>query len=539
MRRSRAHSVVNRPRSAPLALLGIVLAVVAGLVVPSQFTAAAAATDTYSIWPDSSKPSSPAASETRAVELGVQFSSSKEGWVTGIRYYKQSAAQGSTYGTLWSKSGQVLAKATFTSRDGSGWKTANLATPVKLQAGTTYVASYTAPAGRYSADTSNLGSGRNAVSRELTAVQGVYNYSLGFPTSTWASTNYYADVVFTTTNPTASAQPATTATSRTTAPATTAPKTTTTTTTPRTTAPVTTTTTSSTAASGFPNSSNTGYRNAPGYSALTPCSGPIKSNTTYKFCNFSSSTSIGTANSPVSNVTFIGTRFASNALQDANVAIYGDNISFDYSSFEPSAVAKTPVAYTQGYQYGIDIRTAGKVTIDHSDFWGWGNGIQFGQSSQAKPLVVKNTWFHDARSDGGGIDHTDAILSNEGGPSYMVFDHNTIASVGNTQGLALQTESRAYDNVTITNNYFSGFGYTVAIGETIPSTNITFTGNVFGTDFKPVFGSLYSSTKWGSSGNTWKNNKWKVVAGSYYTPTSDDGKYFLPNGAKSTTDFVG
>ncbi len=530
-----------------MALLGVVLAVTTALVVPGQFTAEAAPADTYSIWSESTRPTSPAASESRAVELGVKFSTSREGWITGIRYYKQAAAQGAAYGTLWSESGQILAKAAFSSREGSGWKTANLAAPVRLQAGSSYVASYTAPAGRYSADTSTLGRGRTVVTRDLTATAGVYNYGLGFPRDSWASSNYFADVQFTTTNPNTGTTATQSVTGTTRASTSTSNGGTTTTSTSRSTTPssaattsTTTSTSSSGSAAGFPNSKNTGYKNAPGYPGqLTTCSGPIKSNTTYKFCNFSGGASIGTASNPVSNVTFIGTRFASNALQDANVAIYGDNISFDYSSFEPSAVSKTPVSYNQGYQYGIDIRRAGTVTVNHSDFWGWGNGIQFGQSSQAKPLVVMNSWFHDARSDGGGVDHTDAILSNEGGPSYMVFDHNTIASVGNTQGLALQTVSRAYDHVTITNNYFSGFAYTVAIGETIPSTNVTFTGNVFGTDFKPVYGPLYSSTKWGTSGNVWKNNKWHVVPGSYYTPTSDDGKFWLPNGSKSTADFAG
>jgi len=306
--------------------------------------------------------------------------------------------------------------------------------------------------------------------------------------------------------------------------------------------------------SEWPNAATAGYKSAPDYpGALTvyssaskagvACSGPITSGKTYSFCNFTNGLGVGSSGSPVSNVTFYGCRFASNAVVDANVAVYGDNVTFDYATFEPSADSAPPVTYNQGYQYGIDQRSSGKLTIDHSDFWGWGNGIQFGSSSQTKPLTIRNTWFHDARADGGGVDHTDAILSNNGGKSYMVFDHNTIASVGNTQGLALQTEpgDAPYDHVTITNNYFSGFGYTVAIGEDrVGDTNITFTGNTFGTDFKPVFGVLYDADTWSSAkGNLWRNNKWHVVPGSYYTPTSDDGKYWLPSGSKSTTDYSG
>ncbi len=286
----------------------------------------------------------------------------------------------------------------------------------------------------------------------------------------------------------------------------------------------------------WPNATNTGYKNAPGYPGqLTTFTGTIQSGQTYRFMNFPSGLGIPAG---VTNVTFFGCRFASNATVDANVAVYGDNITFDYSTFEPSAASAPPVAYSKGYQYGIDQRSNSQITVDHSDFWGWGNGIQFRYSTQAKPFVVRNSWFHDARNDGGGVDHTDAILSNEGGPTYMVFDHNTIVSVGNTQGLALQTETRGYDRVTITNNYFSGFGYTVAIGENLQSTNITFTGNTFGTDIKPVFGPLYSDANWSTTaaGNLWRNNKWRVAPGGYSTNTVDDGKFWLPSGALSTTD---
>ncbi len=304
-------------------------------------------------------------------------------------------------------------------------------------------------------------------------------------------------------------------------------------------------TTSPTPPSGslWPDATNTGYKNAPGYpGSLKSCAGPIQSNTRYEFCNFSSGAYIGSSSSHPVNVIFYGCRFASNAVGDANVAIYGDNITFEYATFEPSADTAPPTPYGSGYQYGIDVRFDGQVTVSHSDFWGWGNAIQFGFSTQAKPFVVRNSWFHDARADG-GIDHTDAILSNSGGPSYMVFDHNTIVSVGNTQGLALQTEpdGQHYDHVQITNNYFSGFGYTVAIGEnSIGDTNITFTGNTFGTDIKPVFGVLYDDDTWNSAqGNVWRNNKWKVVPGSYYAPTSDDGKFWWPDGTKRTVDYNG
>ena len=239
---------------------------------------------------------------------------------------------------------------------------------------------------------------------------------------------------------------------------------------------------------------------------------------------------VGSATDHPTNVTFYGSLFESNALEDANVAVYGDNITFDYSTFKPSGASSPPVAYNQGYQYGIDVRSSGQVTVDHSDFWGWGNGIQFGSSSQAKPFVVTNSWFHDARADG-GKDHTDAILENYGGPSYMVFDHNTIVSKGNTNGLALQ--GKGYDHVRVTRNYFSGFGYTVNLGGSTGMTNSCFVGNTFGTDIKPVWGPLYG---WNGSSSVWEGNKWHVAPGGYSTASSDDGKFWLPSGSLSSSE---
>jgi hypothetical protein len=503
--------------------------------------------------------------DTRAVELGVRFRAVAPVSVTGVQFYKDARNTGPHTATLWSSWGTVLATAEFLDETPSGWQTALFDAPVQLQAGYTYVASYHTASGRYVEAEGAFEGGRTLGQRSLVGIAGVYSYGeSSFPTSTWRRSHYYVDVttegaaVPTTPVPTRPAPAPTTPAPTTPAPTsptfTDAPPTRPAPTRPAPTSPSPTdaaptrpapptpappVTERPITAGTFPGASDTGYRNAPGYpGALTSCPLPITSNTTYRFCNFPNGASFGTASNPVSNVTFYGSRFASNAVTDANVAVYGTNITFDYSSFEPSAVATTPVPYAKGYQYGLDIRRAGAVTVDHSDFWGWGNGIQFGNSSQAAPLVVRNSWFHDARSDGGGVDHTDAILSNDGGPSHMVFDRNTIASAGNTQGLALQTESRPYDQVTITNNYFSGFGYTVAIGETIPCTNITFTGNVIGTDFKPVWGILYSATRWGTEGNVWKGNTWNVVPGGY-SSKPDTGKYWLPSGAASTVDFPG
>src|SRR5450755_2707605 len=293
------------------------------------------------------------------------------------------------------------------------------------------------------------------------------------------------------------------------------------------------------APSGFPNASNTGYENAPGYPGqLTNCSGNIKSNTTYRYCNFPGGLAIGSANSHPTNVTFIGCRFASNAVADANVADYGSNIVFSYSTFEPSTAAAgagptspyaSPLANGPGYQYGIDQRSAGALTVENADFWGFAQAIEFGNSSQPAPLVVTNSWIHNPRAPG-GVDHTDGILENYGGVSYMMFNHNSIVGDGNTNALALQGSS-PYNHVTITNNYFSGYGYMVNSGSDTRSTNMVFTGNVWGTDFKPAWGPLYGGAMYNTPGlgGVWANNKIEVQSGTTWMAAGNNGLYWWPN----------
>lgn len=275
----------------------------------------------------------------------------------------------------------------------------------------------------------------------------------------------------------------------------------------------------------WPNGSSTGYKKAPGYpGSLTKFTGTVQSGQTYKFMDFTGETSVGSLLSNVNNVTFIGCRFAASGSQAAVVATYGDNITFQYSTFEPSATATGPVDYSAGYLYGIDQRAPGKITVDHSDFWGWGAGIHLSYSNAAKPVTVKDSWFHDARNDG-GTDTTSAILENVGGgQSSITLTHNTMVSAGNTSAIALQ--GGEYSNLSITGNYLAGFGYTVNLGGK-GSSKVVFTDNTLGEDIKPVSGSV---TGWDASIGTWKGNK--AYSASATT-------FWLPDGKTAATDYAG
>lgn len=285
----------------------------------------------------------------------------------------------------------------------------------------------------------------------------------------------------------------------------------------------------------FPDASTTGYRRATGYSGQSlPRCPAVKSNSIIRNCQ-TGPVDVGSPSNRVVNVTFIGVRF--HGADPALVKIFGDNITFDYCTFEPD-IAFRPgirVAYKDSYQFGIVAdggwySSVGKLTITHSDFWGFGNAIDTDGSTKENPQVFRANWVHDAAEDGGDY-HTDGIgtLSGSGLASYVIVDGNTIESPGNTNGLAFQRGS--YSNFTITNNLFGGFGYTVALWA--PAPNTTFTGNVFSTRLKPDFGPLYPQPFWTSIGSIWRDNRWLVPNGASYGNPADNGKYWTPNGPSS------
>jgi hypothetical protein len=80
----------------------------------------------------------------------------------------------------------------------------SFASPVAVTANTTYVASYHAPVGRYSADENYFTAATTrgpltALSSGTDGVNGVYRYGAAsaFPTTAFRASNYWVDVVFT------------------------------------------------------------------------------------------------------------------------------------------------------------------------------------------------------------------------------------------------------------------------------------------------------------------------------------------------------
>ncbi len=151
-----------------------------------------------------------ATNDTQPVEVGVKFQADVSGWATGVRFFKGAANTGVHVGSLWSSSGALLARVTFTGESASGWQSASFGTGVAIMAGATYVVSYYAPQGRYALTSSGLAQG--AASPPLRAPSGnngVYRYggAPAFPTDSYQNSNYWVDVQFTLTQPSDTSPP--------------------------------------------------------------------------------------------------------------------------------------------------------------------------------------------------------------------------------------------------------------------------------------------------------------------------------------------
>jgi LmbE family N-acetylglucosaminyl deacetylase len=132
------------------------------------------------------------------LELGMLFQSDTAGQITGIRFWKDASETGLHTGTIWSASGTRLASVTFCNETASGWQVQSLATPLSINANTTYVVSVNTGDTYYVDSNGGLASSitNMDLSNVVTANNGVYGPQATFPTSSWANSNYFRDVVF-------------------------------------------------------------------------------------------------------------------------------------------------------------------------------------------------------------------------------------------------------------------------------------------------------------------------------------------------------
>lgn len=309
----------------------------------------------------------------------------------------------------------------------------------------------------------------------------------------------------------------------------------------------------------WPDFSNTGYKNTPAnaeglglsaYSKLTDYSSDMGAdktievtypdNSVISYTHFLAQKVIINGD----NLTFIGCLFEGTNPADNLVQIYANSrVNFYYSTFKPSSFDMPPgndgsvssahnspgTPFDKSWQLATTMNEA-VVHMDHNDIWG-NAGLEMVTGFPNNPSTWTNNYIHDAADTANDVYHHDGIgPQSEGNGGPMLIDHNTIASLGNTNGLALQGDG-VYDHITFTNNYVSGYGYTLAFGILDNATNLTFTGNIFSAELNNMFGPVYSNY-WGGTarGSTWRNNLYQAHTNddNKNYSTSDSGKFWWP-----------
>ena len=171
-------------------------------------------TATTSLWSSSAQPGTVDANDGAAVNLGIRFTSDASGYITGLKFYKSAANTGIHTASLWTGSGQLLATAVFTNESSSGWQQVLFSSPVAVNAGTTYVASYYAPNGHFAVNRNTLSKGFSSGPLSIVPNGGVFQYgnSTAFPNQTYNASNYWVDVVLSVPQPVDTTAPTVTST---------------------------------------------------------------------------------------------------------------------------------------------------------------------------------------------------------------------------------------------------------------------------------------------------------------------------------------
>jgi len=452
----------------PLGAVGVALAFVATLLTGYLVAPVPAnAASNLGLFESSVTPATAAVTSTGAANVGVKFTTTTSGTITGLQFYRSSQQKRSYSGSLWDASGRLIGRTTFQASSTTGWQTANFSRPVAIQAGRYYTASYYASDGRFAVT-------RNAfIARHTTAAGmavpgkgGVFKYSSSNlrPTST-TTTNYMVDVVFTegaTTNPT-----------------------------PPGTDPVPTT--------GWPSSSNTGV---PSGVSLTTYSGP-------------------------STITTDGTVIR-NRVVNGNLNIQASNVQIINSRINGSVDLRSPK--TSGYSFTItdsEVRMPDNLAtgIMRGNFRATRVEVTGGRRSIycEYNCVVEDSYVHLQGGDLGGDAHFSGIRMSQNG----TFRHNTIAcEADRAPGTGCSAALTGYgDTMTVQynlveNNRFIGHlggGATMCAyggsssGKPYPNAHhIRFIDNVFVKGPSGKCGNLGAITAFNptASGNVWQGNTW-------------------------------
>ncbi|MEP7377680.1 MAG: N,N-dimethylformamidase beta subunit family domain-containing protein [Chitinophagaceae bacterium] len=192
----------------------------AGNALANNFTwsfTTASGNPTYSFFQSTDLPQNILVNDGQGIEVGMRFRSSQNGYITGVRYYKGTGATGVHVGSLWTNTGTQLAQAAFITETPSGWQQVSFSSPVAITADVTYVISCFSPSGDYASSKPYFTD--NLVNPPITGLKdgfdgpnGLYMYAAAsvFPTSSFQASNYWVDVVFSSTNGTGTVAPSVT-----------------------------------------------------------------------------------------------------------------------------------------------------------------------------------------------------------------------------------------------------------------------------------------------------------------------------------------
>lgn len=406
------------------------------------------------------------------VELGIRFRAHAPGALNGARFYKAAGSTGPYTINLWNDSGTNIGSATLTGETASGWQYVSFASPITLYTGQIYTISYSLPNGYYSYTSNGLAS--IIASQYLSSVaygdgagNGVYNNTPGsYPTSSFNSTNYWIDPVFTP-GQTVGNELAITKQDN------------------------------STIYSGYPGSNNTGV--------LAGSELDI----------FNAKTIFSTGNITINNKIVYGQVILTGTAQVTitNSKIFG-NVEIDSSTASLSITDSTIDADTYR-NAAIGFRN---FTLERVNALGGTTSVNC-----ATNCTIKDSWLHGQYLTPASSDHLGGFLSN-GGPTIDIA-HNSIgcdvpdngAGGGCSGSLQLYGDFATNQDVTVNNNlmlatygaYCTSFGYNP--GKTYGSnpTNIIVTNNIWQRGTSGFCGQISPTTSYlNANGNQWMNNKY-------------------------------
>jgi hypothetical protein len=141
-------------------------------------------------------PEIPDFTENRSYELGMKFKSSRDGFITGIRFWKAPSETGNHTGRIWDMQGNLLASVVFTNETSTQWQTQQLTQKLSIEKNKIYVVSVNANSHYVS---TNKGLATDISNCILSSINdgknGVFGDLFKFPTKFYTSSNYFRDVI--------------------------------------------------------------------------------------------------------------------------------------------------------------------------------------------------------------------------------------------------------------------------------------------------------------------------------------------------------